>query len=405
MTRYLSFFLAAACFCAALVWSLGSDFNNPYLLVCNLVAEKIYLPEAQVRPWHRLCLQRSHLVKPWSSRLAVMRDIENLLQTLKVSHLELFAPKEAARIWTGVSEESGIESEFVDGELVIFKVHPGSAAEKAGLRYGDILVSLNGEQPNPWQVRSTSGVFVYKRKGHTSSVNIKIAELNRADQVTLTDRGNKVWQIIVPSFRKDFFAEDPLREKWPQLQKASLLILDFRGNQGGSFVAGLRFVSDFVCGEKSIGQLTKDRPVIKTKKILPNDLDDLVQLKQLDQAEAVELRTFPQKTCLQAPIKILIDAKTASVAEMVAQALKENARAEIVGTPSSGQLLVGVWYPLDELGEGVQISIPEALFESSKGHRIEGQGVQLDRSLYYNLREMQSGKDSWVERVMEARRK
>ncbi|MNT11520.1 Peptidase family S41 [compost metagenome] len=95
-------------------------------------------------------------------------------------------------------------------------------------------------------------------------------------------------------------------------------------------------------------------------------------------------------------MKVLIDSKAASVAELVAQGLKELRKAPLMGTPSRGQLLVGVWYPLDELGQGVQISIPEALYESVKGQKIEGNGVGMDRILFYNLEEMRHGNDSWL---------
>ena len=97
----------------------------------------------------------------------------------------------------------------------------------------------------------------------------------------------------------------------------------------------------------------------------------------------------------------MVDGKTASVAEMVAQALKEIRGAKIWGTPSGGELLLGVWYSLDELVKGAQVSIPEAIYTSRQGHAIEGQGVSLDRVIYYNLREMQSGTDSWVRQALD----
>ncbi|MGE5086931.1 MAG: S41 family peptidase, partial [Bacillota bacterium] len=106
--------------------------------------------------------------------------------------------------------------------------------------------------------------------------------------------------------------------------------------------------------------------------------------------------TFAKNSCYRGPVKVLVDGKSSSVAEMVAQALKEFRKSPIWGAPSRGQLLVGVWYPLNELGPGVQISIPEAFYTSAKGHAIEGQGVQLDKILYYSLAEMQMGIDSWV---------
>ncbi|MNL26661.1 Peptidase family S41 [compost metagenome] len=105
--------------------------------------------------------------------------------------------------------------------------------------------------------------------------------------------------------------------------------------------------------------------------------------------------------CFKGRVRVLVDGKSASVAEMVAQALKERRGALIEGAPSRGQLLVGVWYPMDEVAPGVQISIPEAIYESVQKYRIEGQGVQIDKVLYYYLPEMQAGVDSWVKRALD----
>ena len=113
------------------------------------------------------------------------------------------------------------------------------------------------------------------------------------------------------------------------------------------------------------------------------------------------LKTFSAGACYRGAIRVLVDGKSSSVAEMVAQALKEFRKSPVRGTSSRGQLLVGVWYPMDELGQGVQISIPEALYTSAKGRRIEGQGVELDKVLYYNLPEMQMGIDSWVKNSLD----
>jgi predicted metalloprotease with PDZ domain len=65
-------------------------------------------------------------------------------------------------IWDRPSASLGFDTSkgFADDQIVVSSVAPGSAAEKAGLRAGDLLVSLNGESAlrglTAWQQQSGS---------------------------------------------------------------------------------------------------------------------------------------------------------------------------------------------------------------------------------------------------------
>jgi carboxyl-terminal processing protease len=126
----------------------------------------------------------------------------------------------------------------------------------------------------------------------------------------------------------------------------------------------------------------------------------------VDQHQRVQLSTFDGYGCSQKTtqeISVLVDSSSASTSEMVAQALKEFKDAKIYGSTSAGQLLVGMWYPVDEIAAGVKLSIPEAVYESHGGRPIEGPGVQIDEVLYYRLNELQNGEDSWIKSVSKRR--
>lgn len=400
MKYFLAIILLLSCAFAGYYFALEKSFVNPYPIVCDLVAKKIYLEDKPIEKWHRLCLRRSRLVTPYSSRKLVIRDLNNVLGLLNVSHLEVYDSPLVKSIWRGENLETGIQSEFVDSELVIFKVHPQSPAEKLGLKKGDIIRSLNGEQPNPWDVASSSGLYVIERKNEQQKLNLRTAKVVRDDSVRLWRKAQGL-QIEVPSFRAAFFEEPVLEKIAEQIKTEKNIVVDLRGNSGGNFVAGLRFLSLFICSEEEVGRLVRSRHTAENSAPLVNDLRDLEQLKILNSYKQVLLKTFPRGNCFKGSLKVLVDSKSASVAEMVAQGLKEFRHAKIWGNPSRGQLLVGVWYPLEEVGPGVEISIPEAIYESAKKHRIEGMGVELDKVLYYDLSEMQSGIDSWVKQALD----
>lgn len=374
--------------------------KNPYRIACEFVAEKIYLSDEQVLPWKMMCLERSRLVKPWTSSAVVISDLNKMLQMLRVSHLEIFRPSEVKNVWQGVQEETGLESEFVDGELVIFRVHPGSMAEKQGLRYGDIIISFNQETPSPWETSRSRGEIIYRRGTKTEKIQLTTSEVKKDEKPSFVKMNAKTWVLKIPSFRKDFFHEELSKTAPPEFMRAENIILDLRGNRGGNFIAGLRLMSAFLCHPQLIGILKKPKSPQTSELFLSNTLDELKQVEILEKPANVKLQTFEVEQCAKAKkIIVFVDAKTASVAEMVAQGLKELRGARIVGNQSAGQVLVGVWYPFEELGKGVEISIPEAIYTSAKGHVLEGMGVQLDKTLYYDLKDMQRGRDSWVEKI------
>ncbi|MFS4460647.1 S41 family peptidase [Bdellovibrio sp. HCB2-146] len=401
MRRYLlPLLIFVVCAYGAFHLALQKSFVNPYPVVCDFVAEKIYLDDSVISDWKKTCLKRSQLVTPSTSKALILKDINNVLSLLKVSHLEIYNPSEVKEIWNGEAKETGIESQFVDSELVIFKIHPGSPAQKVGLKVGDVIVQLNKSQPSPWTAQTEAGNYEIKRAAKSWTVVLKPAIVNRDEKVEVKEVAASKSVLKIPSFRAEFFSDTELKKMATSMQKTKYLIVDLRGNAGGNFVAGLRFLSLFMCEPTEIGSLVRPR-FEGAKAELPNELKDEEQLKVLNSHREVVLKTFPQSPCFTGRVRVLVDGKSASVAEMVAQALKERRGALIEGAPSRGQLLVGVWYPMDEVAPGVQISIPEAIYESVQKYRIEGQGVQIDKVLYYYLPEMQAGVDSWVKRALD----
>lgn len=401
MSRFVAIVLAMSCGLAAYHFALRKGFENPYPVFCDLVAKKIFLEDEKVRKWKHTCNSRGRLVKPYSPKHLIIKDMNNVLGLLNVSHLEVFDSSAVKNIWKGESLETGIESQFIESELVIFKLHPKSPAAMQGLRKGDVIKTINGQQPNPWEAESESGTYVVKRNSLEQHFDIKAAPIVRDESISFEKMGDKSAVLHVPSFRAEFFSDEKMHQLALHLQGTSRLVVDLRGNIGGNFVAGLRLLSLLMCPPQEVGRLIHPRSIETSSAELPNDLNDKKQLDILYKNREVILKTYSVPSCFKGSLRVLVDSKTSSVAELVAQALKEFRKAPLLGTPSRGQLLVGVWYPLNEVGPGVEISIPEGLYVSHKGHRVEGNGVELDKVLYYDLQEMQSGIDSWVRKALD----
>lgn len=401
MKFYLAILLAITSGILAFSFAVNVGFKNPYPVVCDLVAKRIYLEGDLIRNWKKTCAQRSRLVTFSSPKSLIIKDLNNVLSLLGVSHLEVYDSQAVKRIWTGENLETGIEAEFVDSELVIFKVHPHSPAAIAGIKKGDIIKSINAEQPNPWEARSISGEYIIKRLQEELTVDLKVAIVSRDEGLRLQEVRKGVAHLEIPSFRSDFYSAEKMLNLGQKLLGIDQLVIDLRGNIGGNFVAGLRLLSLFICSPEEVGRLVRPRTVSKVNIEMPNELEDEKQISILNESSNVILKTFQNQDCYKGKMSVLVDGGTASVAEMVAQSLKEFRKAVIMGSPSRGQLLVGVWYPIPELGPGVEISIPEAVYLTRKDYLIEGVGVEVEKILYYNIVEMQSGIDSWVKNALD----
>jgi carboxyl-terminal processing protease len=395
------FFFFMACLALGVMVVKKNPTVNAYAQICYFVSEHIYLSHDEVKSWTRSCLQRAKLVKKETTVGTVIQDLNSQFSNLNTSHLSIYNAEESRKVWRGESKETGIESQFIDGELVIVRVHKDSPAEKAGLRMGDVIYRVNNELGDPSVVESSSGKYLIQRQKKITEYKIEAQEMFRDEVPELIPQSNQTVVFKVPSFRAEFFEKEKWRHQVAELKKYKKIIIDLRGNLGGNFVAGLRFLSPFMCSPQDIGYLWKPKSKLKKEMVLPDDLNDETQLEVLDQSFLVKLWTFEDYECLTATVAVLVDSGSASTAEMVAQALKDYIGAKIFGSASAGQLLVGVWYPVPELAEGVRISVPEAVYQTRRGHKIEGPGVQVDRVLYYHLNEMENGEDSWVKHAVQ----
>ena len=377
--------------------------HNPYPEICHFVFERIYIEPAKLQNWMVRCQSRQKLVQPWSSKDLVLRDVNNILDLLKVSHLNLLAPTDVNKYWQGQVYETGVETSFVEGNLVVTQVHPGSPAEDVGFQVFDIIESIANEAPSEASASTEAGLWKVRRGDKTYDVQVTIGDFQKDDSLRVEASAEGVTVVRVPSFRASFFARQRWVKEIKKAETAKNLVLDLRGNVGGNFFAGVSLLSSFICEEKVIGSLVRPRFAHLPKGVLPPTLEDAKQVAELKKSSQLELRVSPQfagSTCLPKPKAILVDAKTSSVAEMVALVLQENLRAPVMGSLTAGRLLVGLWYDWSELGNGVELSVPEALFVSAQGVEIEGRGVKPDRELYYRLKDVRDRKDSWLTQVL-----
>ncbi|HEY0429346.1 MAG TPA: S41 family peptidase [Pyrinomonadaceae bacterium] len=214
--------------------------------------------------------------------------------------------------------------------VYIQSVVPNTPADKAGLRYGDKFISVDGKDALKW---TSSEVSKNVRGERGTPVNVKIARAGSDKPVEYTiTRGG----VPLPSIRNYFMLKDgvgyigltggfqettaqELEQALGDLQKQGMksLILDLRNNPGGLLPQAIEVVSKFI---------PKGQTVVSVK-------------GRSRYSQSKELLTTGGQT-EDFPLVVLVNSGSASASEIVAGAIQDYGRGLIVGTDSFGKGLV-----------------------------------------------------------------
>ena len=213
--------------------------------------------------------------------------------------------------------------------VYVQSVIPDTPADKAGLRYGDRFLSVDGKDATEW---SSGEVSKNVRGQRGTSVNVKIERVSSPTPIELDIvRGG----VPLPSIRNFFMlpnsigyvgltggfqqtTSEELSIALADLKKRGMksLILDLRGNPGGILEQAIAVVSKFVPAGKTV-----------------------VSVKGANATELRELRSNGGGT-ENFPLVVMINGGSASASEIVAGAIQDYDRGLVVGSDSFGKGLV-----------------------------------------------------------------
>jgi len=265
---------------------------------------------------------------------------------------------------TGEYSGLGIEVLQVDGGLRIVSPIDDTPAARAGIKAGDSIVKINGTLIDPQNVDT---MFKQLRGKPGSKIDLTIVHPNsdKLIDLHLVRENISVSSIKVRELEPGYayvrisqFQEDTasdLQHKLAELiskngpQKG--VVLDLRNNPGGLLTAAVGVSDDFL-----------DSGIIVTTRGRLQDAN-------------MSFKAHPGDQLNGAPMIVLTNNGTASAAEIVSGALKDNHRALTMGQRTFGKGVVQTVLPLDA---DHAVKITTARYYTPNGTSIQAEGIKPD---------------------------
>lgn len=325
--------------------------------------------------WEAWEILHNNYVDPLDDETLMEGALSGMMAAVGDPHTEYMDAETFTRIneaMSGGYEGIGasVDKDEATGGLELVTIFDGSPAQAAGLKVGDLIVAVDGDDITDLTqqeiialVRGPSGTSVrlgIKRSGVDEVLEI---DVNR-ERITVSSVSSEVLPGEIGYVRLnqfDFSTNAAMREALADMNANDLngLILDVRGNPGGYLTTSIEVASAYI----SQGAILSEKG--------PN---------REHTYEALGNAVAPD-----VPMIVLVDQGSASASELIAGALQDHGRAMIVGMPTFGKGSVQTWSTLSN-GGGVRVTISR--WYTPDGHSVSENGIAPDVLVPYGYDEV-----------------
>jgi carboxyl-terminal processing protease len=315
------------------------------------------------------------------SEALVTSSIRGLLSTLD-PHSSYFTPREYAQMrerQQGTYYGIGVSIQVFDGDVTAMNVFEGSPAYKKGIRRGDILANVEGEDAKGWTVEQAQRKL---RGPKGTTVNVGVKRRGYEEMIKFQLTRDEVYIPTVPAYfmidsttgyiRMQDFGENTDRDVKHALRDLAgkgmrRLVFDVRNNPGGPLDQAIKVSNEF---------LPKGNMIVYTRGRVQN----------ADQDYRAEL----ESEFTEMPIVLLANRNSASAAEIVTGALQDHDRAYVVGETTFGKALVQSVY---KISSNAGLALTTAHYYTPSGRLIQRPwDAAFDEYLSYSLRDQDKEK-------------
>jgi len=331
-------------------------------------------------------VHKEYLVQPVDDEKMMQGAIRGMMDSLGDPHSIYMDPVEYEQASIPLEGYSGIGA-YVNTEgdfLTIIEPMNGSPAEAVDLRAGDQIIAIDGEDMTgvlPELARQkvlgragTQVVLTIKREGVEQTFDVTVTRA----EITIPSTEYRMLDNNIAYIRLNDFSSTTGDEIHTALQELLAknpkgLILDMRYNLGGYLDAAIQVGSEF----------------------LP---DGIVAYEEYGNGSRDTLNVTGDGIATQIPMVVLVNEWSASASEVVAGALQDRGRAQLVGVTTYGKGTVQNWVALS--GNEGAIRVTVARWLTPNGSNVTGTGLTPDVEVKISDADAQAGIDTQLNRAV-----
>lgn len=338
----------------------------------------------------RLLLKHYIEAEKLQTQPLVFGAVRGMVQAVNDPYTVFMPPeenKEFRDALNGELEGIGAQLALREEKIVVIAPLKGSPAERAGLRSGDIIREVDGVategQPLPAVVhrirgkKGTSVTLLIERPKTDAAITLTIVrEEIRVPSVEsrLEEREDgTVAVVVINQFGGETIPEMGRALKGLEGNKLRGMILDLRGNGGGYLEGAVDMTSLFLQKGKVVTVQGRGKDP---------------QVHYVDGRPALP----------DLPLVVLIDQGTASASEIVAGALQDHARANIIGMKSFGK---GTVQEVVDLPGGSSLRVTTARWLTPSGRDLGKEGVSPDIVVERTPEQIENEQDPQLDAALE----
>lgn len=307
-------------------------------------------------------IQQHYVLQPVDSTKMFYGALSGLVHSLGDPYSTFFTPDAATAFKNDLDlsiEGIGAEIGYKTKRPAIIAPLPSSPAERAGLKAGDYLLTVDSRDVTNLTIdeivgyiRGKAGTKVkmtVERNAKELSFTVQRERIIIASVTSRRLAGN-IALVNVVSFNEETLSKFDAVVRGLLLDKPKGIILDLRNNPGGLLDVAVDLTGEFI-GKQ-------------------------VVVKERDATGKERVDTASRDARLAAtPLVVLVNGGSASASEIVAGALQDDKRATLVGTKTFGK---GSVQSLEPLPDGSQLKLTIARWFTPLGRTIDGTGITPD---------------------------
>lgn len=328
-----------------------------------------------------------YLEQPVDQEKMMQGAINGMLESLGDQHTSYMDPTQYGDATATLEGYDGIGAYVnTDGEiLTIIEPIKGSPAEAADLRPGDEILAINGEDmtnilPEVARLKvlgpsGTTVILTIRREGVAEPFDVEITRAH----IVIPSVEYEILDGQIAYLRLLTFGEtsaDDIHAALEELlaQNPRGLIFDLRNNSGGYLQSAVDISSEFIA-------------------------EGPVAFEEYGEGTRISYDATGDGIATEIPMIVLVNEWSASASELVAGALQDVGRAELVGTITYGKGTVQTWIPLSNDQGAVRVTIARWL--TPNGTNVHETGLTPDYEVAYTEEDMLAELDPQLDRAVE----